>query len=366
MRLLALAFLASAGVALADTTAGSPPGSPAKDSDPQSIWRFDKAKAAEHLQSGLVCPPILRDYARNQLALYDRFGLDVSCNYAGADKDLTVYVTRRRTSGVDEDLAEAKRELLEVRAERHPKLISETRTSKDGLDWVTTMYAEDGGVHSGIWMADLKGWTLEYRATYRTPLESAVMTDIAALTDTVRKSAGVRTALCAKSSAPVRQGRAITDKDGLQHAAMLGSLVGGAAGLENEKSPKDVVTLTWCPEQSVERSNASYLFWRGVADDGSDARADRITAMTVGSPPVLDITFDPLLNLVDEDKGKPAADRWSASMRQGGKTWIYGYYEGRPSPDVVTALFADILSGKAKPLAGYGAEGNSLNITLPP
>ena len=101
-------------------------------------------------------------------------------------------------------------------------------------------------------------------------------------------------------------------------------------------------------------------YWRAVHADGADAGIDRLTSNTIGPLPALVVAPDSLGDLVTG--GGP---RWAATMAADGQTQIFGYYKGRPSPERLSALFADVLSGKAKPLAGFGGSGNSITITLP-
>src|SRR5580704_19085749 len=135
MRLFVLTALVVAVFATAAAADTPPPAAsdataaPARPT-PRSIWRLDEAGAAEHLQTGLSCPARVGEFDRTQLVNYDALGFDVDCNYARADgADITVYLTRRSGTTAADAVTEAKRELLIVRAARHPALISETRST---------------------------------------------------------------------------------------------------------------------------------------------------------------------------------------------------------------------------------------------
>jgi hypothetical protein len=359
-----LASAAAADVTPPSSPGAAPAGAPSRPT-PLSIWRFDQAHGAEHLQSGLSCPAQVGGYRRTDLFNYDAFGLDVSCNYFEAGpSDITLYLTRR-SGPVDAAVAEAKRELLQFGAERHPQLVSDTRSAAAGLDWSVTTYAEDGGVHSAIWIADLDGWTLEYRATYPGAAEAQVQLDIAALTDLVQRSAGVRLGVCAKSQPPARPGVAVVDQATLSSAAMMTGILGGGAlaAAEDGKAVKTQQPVVWCVEQPAPTPKAPLLFWRGVHPDGSDAESDKVSAMTIDEPPELTVSPDELANLVAD--AKTPTTRWVASIASPDQTRVYGYFTDRPPPELLSSLFADILTGKARPLVGYGAHGKSITISMP-
>jgi hypothetical protein len=367
--LTALVVAVFATAAMADTPppgASEAAGAPAKPT-PLSIWRLDEAGAAEHLQTGLGCPARVGEFDRTQLVNYDALGFDVDCNYRRADgADLTVYLTRRSGTSAADAVTEAKRELMVVRAGLHPALISETRPAVGGLDWSYTLYALDGGYHSAIWIADLDGWTLEYRVTYLAPVEAQALAEVAAMTDLVQRSAGARLGLCAKSPAAARSGTAITDTAMLKSAAMLTALTGGAAkaALTGGKAIETPRPVVWCVERGIPTPKVALLFWRGVHADGSDGNTDKISAMTIGEPPALVVASDEMGNIVAKAKNQPD-DNWVATTQRADLTRVYGYFNGRPSAELLSGLFMDVLTGQAKPLVGYGADGKSITISMP-
>jgi hypothetical protein len=287
MRVLILAMLFSAASAAADTlpsqTAGSAENPPR--SQPLSIWRPVGDGGQEHLQSGLLCPLAFAGYSRTQIDLYDHAGLDVSCNFAIGHRDITVYLTRRSDSTIEDAMAEAKRELFQVRAALEPKPISETRPSVGGIAWDTALYSLNGGFRTAIWMADLDGWTLEYRASYPDGDEDQVLADIATLTAIVQKSAGARLDLCHRSPVPTRTGQVVTEPKALSQAAMMTALLGGGelAAAAAGKPAAKVADVTWCVEQAIPHGSSPLLYWRGVDQNGVDALTDRLTPMTHGS-----------------------------------------------------------------------------------
>jgi hypothetical protein len=274
-------------------------------------------------------------------------------------------LTLRRGTGVVDAAAEAKREFLQVRATWRPQLISETHSADGGLPWDVILYADDGGQRDGIWIADLDGWTLEYRVTYRGDLEAQVMADVSAMTAAVQTTAGAQLGVCAKSPEPARTGRRITDDKDIGARAMMTALLGATTTMMEQKPGQLAAKpIAWCAEQALKAGPAPALFWRGVDDDGSDAKTDRVTLMTVGPPPTMTVDNDPLAAIVDRETGKKP--RWVARVAHPDETSVYGYFTDRPPAAALTALFADVLTGKAKPLTSYGAKGGQISIRLPP
>jgi len=367
--LLVATLAALAGPAAADVLNLAPskePLPPEDASPPLSIWRPDAGGGLQHLQSGFVCPGDFRGYKRVDAHFYKAHGLDVSCNYLRqGQSEFTVYLTLRPGVTADQAMAEAKREFLQVRTTWHPQLVSETHPTEDGLAWAVALYADDGGQRDGIWIASLDDWILEYRATYRGDTEAQVMADATAMTAAAQATAGVELGVCAKSPSPLRTGRLITDTKATAADAMMTAILGGTTLIAAEQPGHAATTsVTWCAEQPLKVSDKPALFWRGVSADGSDAQIDRITLMTIGPPTTLTVDADPLAALVAKQAGhKPT---WVARVADADQTHVYGYFTDRPPADVLAALFADMVTGKAKPLISYGAKGKSISIGMPP
>lgn len=151
------AGIAAAALGLVATAAPAQPDGGGADSPPPlSVWRIDGA-SVEHLQSGLVCPEQFRTYRRTILKVFDRFGLDVGCNYLDpAQSDVTVYVTRRSGLTAADVMEDAKREFLQAHAAVHPQPISETHPTLVGLAWDVALYSVDGGMRDAIWLTDME------------------------------------------------------------------------------------------------------------------------------------------------------------------------------------------------------------------
>jgi hypothetical protein len=144
------------------------------------------------------------------------------------------------------------------------------------------------------------------------------------------------------------------------------ALLGGVAAAAAQEKGAEVTPIIYCPEGPIERMKVPMLMWRGVRPDGSLADSDRVTAMSVGRPPTLDSTADTLGSIVNgEIERRAPRPRWVATLQEGGRTTIYGYYDGRPAPASLGLLLQDVLDGKAKPLGSYSLDGNTVNIGIP-
>ena len=353
------------GLILAGLLMTTPAWAADKPETPLSVWRLGDDGSAEHLQTGLRCPAALGDFRQVGTTTYDGFGLDVSCGYNAAGAAITVYLTRM--GGLEAAFTGAKQSLVERAQAKHPSLVSDGKAPSGGLDWLRAEYQEDGGVRSDIWMTEVRGWVLKYRATYPAADAEAVSAKLATLTDLVRASAGARLDLCARSSRPERRGKELRDKSRTAELGLMGALLGSvaqAAAKDAKAAPAQ--PIVFCVEEPLAAKDNHLLSWRGVMPDGQDAHVDRLTPMTVGVPPALETALDSMGNLiVAERSGSKAPERWMATMEAGGKTSIYAYYDRRPSAETLAPLMARILDGKAQPIGGYSVDGKNLNITVP-
>jgi hypothetical protein len=346
----------------------SPAAKTAQQPIPHSIWRFDDNNDATHLQTGLVCSATSGDFKRIELRFYKASGLDVSCNYRDSEKTLvTLYMTRRGTESVADDFKSAKQELTQVTPSAQPLPDTDQKAFASDMKWSTLLYSEQGGqVHSGIWITDLHGWTLEYRATYAAANEATALSEMAALTNLAEKTAGGVLATCEKSGVPERSGILIADKDAMQQALVLASVLGAVTPDKDEHPQSAPRSVTWCPETEITSSGYRMLLWHGAFEDGSDASADRITPEILEDPPALEAAPDQLGSIVQNELKGGKANNWTAKIDNGKRTWLFGLFSGRPSGEALGALMFDITHGKAKPIGGYSASGKDISIQLPP
>lgn len=351
-------------VALAD----APPPSVSQnsaDAPPASVWQLKKEGGYEHLLTGLRCPATLGVYHRRTVAVFDKFGLDVGCDYSGASAGVSYYLTHRNGSGLEEAMVEAKHELENGNAARHTKLVSETKSRAGDVDWIIATYDGDGGMRDVIWLGDLSGWTLEYRATYHIPDEARVSADIRTFAADVHASVGARLQTCAKATSAARDGKPITDQNAVQSASMMTSILGGAMqSVVAEGKAEEVQSPTACVERAGSYAGYPFVFSRSIGSDGSDMLSDVVTVVAAGTPINVDFAGGGLAGLVADKPGQP--QQWTATYDHDGQTLIFGYFSGRPTIDQMGDLVARMLSGDAKPVGGYSAKGKDISIMMPP
>ena len=336
----------------------------------KSIWHIADNGDAVHWQSGLRCDSTVEGFRRTNVYAYKPNGLDVSCNYLDSKRSLiTIYLTRRENDTLSDDFEEAKRELTQAMPDASTLQSQPNQLIASDLSWVQILYSrQDGKIREGIWIADMDGWTLEYRATYATENEQSVFGEISALTKLARQSAGARLTLCAKAPVPIRNGTIVTDQNQIMQVLIL---IGGtaiAAAKAGHDQHLSVRTRTWCVEGPVGSSNPTLLLWHAVYDDGTEASADKITPVSADEASPLMSELDPTLNLVLAlgNDGKPnAASQWVVSLEDKDHTWILAIYNDRPSEVDLSQLANDAINNKAKPLGGYGSDGKNFTISVP-
>jgi hypothetical protein len=245
-------------------------------------------------------------------------------------------------------------------------LVSESHKTVAGLDFDVTLY----DVHVGrdtIWMADLDGWTLEYRLTYNADLEAQALADVTAMTEQVEATAGRRLDACAKSSAPPDRTGVVAPLDDHSQADALMTAIAAASAFD-KKSRGEASTpprpILWCPDKSASAGELGLLFWRGVYEDGSDAGADKVTATTTAEPVALVAASDPGMALIDQQLNRPK--RWQATVSDAsGAKRLYGFFTARPTLQALGALYVAILRGQAHALSGFDPSSHKITISAP-
>jgi hypothetical protein len=354
--------------------ADTPPGGadqPAANGQTQpiyrSIWKIEDAGRIAHLQSGLACDAAVSAFHRTNVIAFRPNGLDVGCNYATARNDITIteYITRRGTKTLADDLAEARSELLH----RFDglSLLADSKNFAPTGSWLKETYARDAGkFREGIWLADLNGWTLEYRVSYMPQTERVAFDGLAALWALAQATAGTQLARCAKTPATVRDGSPVLDKDQIEESLAIVSLLGAAAEDPQVQKPGQR-PLTWCAEDELAGADVPMLLWHAVFEDGADASADRVTAMTVDETPALESAPDALMEIVKQANAKSPGrrPRWIVKLTRDRESAIYAMYDGRPPASELARLGEDVFTGKARSLGGYSFKDGKLNISLP-
>ena len=360
------AMMLAASPAWADTPApGAPKPQGGEKAPAQSVWKTLADGEVQHLQSGLRCPLTLGgEFRQAGVTTFDGFGLDVGCGSNSRVVAVTLYLTRG--IALDEGYAIAKTSLSQAREGRNPRLLADGRVSLGGVEWLRASYAEDGGVRTDVWMADLHGWSWKYRTTYREQDEAETRAALERLTALVQASAGPQLGLCAKSQVPERPGKPVKPgRSGSAADSAMLAILGGVSAVAAEEKGEAPVSITFCVEGPLREKTMDFLVWHGVTPDGADARIDRITGMTVGPPPILEIAHDDAASTVTAELGGKPVERWTATVTQGRKTAIFGHFERRPSSKLGAELMARILTGKARSLGGYDAETKTISVTTP-
>lgn len=341
---------------------------------PASIWQVDAEKAALHLQSNLRCDYEVNGFQRTRLTVYDHFGFDVSCNYVDrVHSVITIYLTRRTASTLADDFDKAKRELVQFTPEAVPLSEAEQKEIAVPLGWQRLIYSErSGAIHSGIWMADLDGWTLEFRATYAPDQEAIVLDQMARLTQAAQASAGGHLDRCTKSQIPVRNGKQITDKDKLMaNALMFGAMAGPDAihHVDTQGAQTGTQTLPtpseWCAEKAVLSDGVPMMLWHAVSPEGQTGTSDRISVMTTGPAPAFEVDLDAIGSLLGgaATNGKP---EYTVSFSRGDEVFLFAVYDDRPDEQSLAKLMADWFHDKLKPLAKVNPKTNNISLFMDP
>lgn len=350
--------------ALAEAPSPSASERPA-DTPPIGIWRPTADGGYEHRLTGLRCPIKLGAYRRRRVEIFDRFGLDVGCDYGGPYAGVTYYLTHREGTGLQEAMSEAKRELENANASLNPKLVSETHAEDGGFDWTIATYDRDGGMREAIWLADLSGWTIEYRITYHAAEERNVSASVSTLASEVRANVGARLLTCAKAKPARRDGKAVTDLHDVQSASMMSSILGGAlASMAVEEKLPATSAPVLCFERAGVYGGYALVFDRSLGSDGSDALSDVVTVAAAGAPTTVRFEGSGLAGLLVDKPGQPR--QWTAVFDRDDQSLIFGYFNGRPTIDQMGELVARMLTGEAKPVGGYSAKGKTISVMMPP
>jgi hypothetical protein len=196
MRALILAALLVATPALAQP----------RTDKPQSIWRTEADGAVEHLQSGLRCPKALGEFTQGDIVAYEGYGFDVGCGFSGRRGAITVYLTKLPGLDAARSYEGAKLAVGQNALFAGARELSDGPVQQGGLQWRRAVYATDA-LRSEVWVADLHGWVLKYRATYPPADAADVARQLEAMTEIARTSAGARLGACARSQPQDRRGR---------------------------------------------------------------------------------------------------------------------------------------------------------------
>jgi hypothetical protein len=350
---LALSLL-GANAAFADPITG-------RDADtlPKDVWQFDPGGDARHAATNWSCPVMLGDLPRDQIVVYDQVGLDVSCGYLKGTTSITLYLTRGSGNPLDAIMEVVKGGIVQRLPEATPLPDAEQRTFESAQSWRHFIYSyHNGDEYTGAWVGDVSGWTMEIRADYARPDQDKVFALLSSAGNAAVQTAGAYLDTCAAAAKVSRSGKAMSDKD----KVMALSLV---AGIGTEEEAKAVpAPETWCVEKTLPESG-SLVFWRNIANDDRAGNRDRLTVGMGDKRRVVVSTWDGTLSVINSELQKDAPVVYVATLTQGNRVFVLGFYEGRPDEETLATLARDVLTGKSRPVSSYERGSNTLNITVP-
>lgn len=335
------------------------------------MWQIEADGTALHLQSRWRCPAGFGDYVRDDLHLYDRYGLDVSCNYRNKNQrgDITLYLTKATGGDLEATFKGAREAMRKRTADSVPLPDKDQITFESDRPWLHMIHSIFGDkARDGVWYAWMGDWMFEIRATYYTEDEAAEMALLSRVT-AAGAAAARHLERCAKSQIPVRNGKLVTDPAEQQATALMYEAMSGPIVVEDEtkqatapmpdKSPPE-----WCAEAPVGGSMGPVLMWHAINADGRTLPLDRVSLMTMGPAPFLEST-EPLGAAFSG--GLEIADpKFVVSYPQGDESFVYAVYTGRPDGKALAALLAEVLDHKAKPLAKVNAKTNNITVFTDP
>jgi hypothetical protein len=323
---------------------------------PLSIWQADGI----HRQSTLTCPAKVGNFERITLTPFDNFGFDVGCNfdYRGEAR-ITLYLTRRKGGSLADDLQIAKDALKQNMTSA--QLIDGASAAPTGLAFQGSIYAVSGTIRTAVWVADVSGWTMKFRATYRSENEADVVATMTTLTDGAKRTAVTHLAACAAAPAVTRDGKEVTDKTKMMSLSLT-AMMGEASDDLDDKAAKPAAEQ-WCAEEALGDQETPMLFWRNIANASNAGAADRVSLMTMGEPPILLSVGNPVAGLVQTDLTGDGGLIYQFTARQGTTSFVFAFFAGRPSSTALAPIAKDVFLDKRGALTSY--DSKSKTITIP-
>lgn len=327
---------------------------------PKSVWRVDSSDNATHWQSTMNCPVTMKSFQRKDLIPFDGYGLDVGCTFdrPTGDAVITVYLTRRTGSSFAETFTSAQEALKQRLPEA--KLIAGDVPMPKGQTFTGALYELGDGARTGVWVADVSGWTLKFRATYVPNVQTEVLDAMSELSDKARATAGTHLAACAAAPAVQRNGTEITDKDRLMGLSIVGAV---SAIDDGDKAPAKI-SEQWCVEDPAGDREIPMLFWRNIANKDAAGAMDRMSFMTVSEPPILFSEANPFASEVDDKSKADKVIVHQLTLIQNDTTYIFAFFSGRPAAATIAPLAKDLVLNKKAPIASYTKGTNTITIPM--
>ncbi len=330
----------------------------------QSIWREDDAGEQLHLQTSLRCPDSIGSFERIAVSAYDGFGFDVACKYDDNDRGrITLYLTLIEGVSI-EDYFEQSVSSAESVTQGELRLGGgNAETFSDDPEWLIALYDVPNERRTGVWVKNLSGWALKYRATYEDAHQEATFDAMSELSDLAHLSA------CALTERPIRQGSQIEDTDILLALALLaGAQMLNTEGADAEfAAPYDGESP---PVSSVEDTLAidgkGFLLWRNIASDGKNGPSDRVTATSLNESPALEVIVDPGVTAFHHAQEGASLDStvFTLAIRSGNVFEAYGFFVDRPDWATLGAFADSVFSGRRAPIASVDTGSNQINLNV--
>ena len=326
---------------------------------PKSVWRLEPSSGAVHLQSTLNCPLAAGAFRRTDVLAFDGFGFDVACMFANGNSRIALFLSKRRGQSIADDFDDARAAL--VARDRDAKPTDETQEPLSGAaNAFTAAYETRDGFETGIWTADLVGWTLTFRATYPPRSRTDVLATLWKMSEQAQATAGAHLAACAAARPVARNRVAITDLELVTRLSLVAGM-SEQAGSENITPP--VRAERWCAEEIAPDQKAPMLFWRNVANGGAEGPLDRLMLMTQEEPPVWLISGNAVANMLVDKKDAQGPIVHQLTESRGDAVFMFAFYRGRPALGTLLPFVQAIVAGHARPVAKYDSKTNT--VTLP-
>jgi len=223
------------------------------------------------------------------------------------------------------------------------------------VPWLEAHYVQKDLMYdSGIWMTDLAGWTLFFRATYPTTRKSEAIAAMAVLAESVVSEVLPHLTNCAIAPEPGGNGKEITD------VTLLMATVLTSAGLANIGKMQTETPL-WCATTGSEIDGVPILIWQNAASSAASPLLATVTSLE--KSPSFELTSNPLVTAVVGGAHKEFKGPIYMLTVVGEKdVRLYAVFDGRPSYQELGQIVANVLLGKKNPFASYDAGGKHVTI----
>jgi len=329
----------------------------------KSIWRIGVGGAAAHAQSTLTCPAQVGQFKGGNATVHDSFGLDVSCSFDLPNTArITVFLTKRTGQSLQDDFNAARAAISSHQPDREMTEGPAEPIAGLRAAFSTSYAVDDEDATTALWLANLSGWTLKFRALYLDRARTETMAALAELSRQAQSTAGVHLAACASAPSVARNGVQIADQELARRLSLI-------AGMSEQAGTENVTTFPkaerWCVEDKIDAREAPLLYWRNVATGGSDGPVDRLTLMTEEEPPTWLLSTNAAANMLVDAKDAPGPLIHQLTEPREGKVFMFAYYRGRPALASLAPLVRRIIAGQAKPIARYDPKTNTVTLPKP-